>query len=165
MFRSYSTNFNIENGLIFLWQFLNGIIIVPITHHFRKSFKLRTPAFFPSHHRKIVRQYDGNDELLLYLNQSQYSGVFSTGATGAYNLLLSPPFSTRNFGTIFYCQHPQFKSPKYASASVVMCDEFKPSWLEHSLSWKIFSSAWLVTFSIQLEIKKQLKITNVYNNR
>ena len=29
------------------------------------------------------------------------------------NLLLSPPFGTRNFGTIYYCQHPQFKSPKY----------------------------------------------------
>ena len=23
-------------------------------------------------------------------------------------------FSIRNFGTIYYCQHPQFKSPKYA---------------------------------------------------
>ena len=31
-------------------------------------------------------------------------------------LLLSLPFSTRNFGTIYYCQHPQFKSPKYAPA-------------------------------------------------
>ena len=30
------------------------------------------------------------------------------------NLFLSPPFSTRNFGTVYYYQHPQFKSPKYA---------------------------------------------------
>ena len=30
-------------------------------------------------------------------------------------LLLSSPFSTRNFGTINHCQHLQLKSPKYAS--------------------------------------------------
>merc|ERR1712008_66936 len=48
------------------------------------------------------------------------SGVFSTGAMGALapaisgQSILSPPFSTRNFGTIYYCQHPQSKSPKYA---------------------------------------------------
>ena len=30
------------------------------------------------------------------------------------NLLLSPLLSTHNFGTFYYCQHPQFKSPKYA---------------------------------------------------
>ena len=52
------------------------------------------------------------------------SGVFSTGATGALapvilgNILLSTPFSTHNFGTIYYCQHPQFKSPKYATDEI-----------------------------------------------
>ena len=38
----------------------------------------------------------------------------------ADNLLLSPPFSTRNFGTIYYCQHPQFKSSKYAPAITLL---------------------------------------------
>ena len=48
------------------------------------------------------------------------SGLFSMGAMGALapailgQSILSPPISTRNFGTIYYRQHPQFKSLKYA---------------------------------------------------
>ena len=40
------------------------------------------------------------------------------------NLLLSPPFSARNFGTIYCCQHPQFKSPKYAPDMVIRVVDF-----------------------------------------
>ena len=40
--------------------------------------------------------------------------------------LLPPPFSTRNFGTIYYYEHSQFKSPKYASAVRVFWGFFEP---------------------------------------
>ena len=38
---------------------------------------------------------------------------------GAYLVpaILKRAISTRNFGTIYYCQHPQFKSPKYPTAA------------------------------------------------
>ena len=58
----------------------------------------------------------------LPLTVIHFSGVFSTGAMGALapaisgQSILSPPISTRNFGTIYYRQHPQSKSPKYAPA-------------------------------------------------
>ena len=48
--------------------------------------------------------------------QHECYGCFSTRNIGT--IYQSPPFNARNIGTIFYCHHPQFKSPKYAPATV-----------------------------------------------
>ena len=64
------------------------------------------------------------------------SGVFSTGALAPAILgqsIIVTSLTTRNFGTVYYCQHPQFKSPKYA-----------PDWGNRFLT-----KLWFFVFQIQ----------------